>query len=124
MLKRSGRGHDPNGVEATVAGECAVLCPACPHPGKNLPEGWADAPEDTRYVSTTISPTLTYIDVFRWTYALFLAIDANFRLKRKKVSNDTVDPSLSVGWGCFVEESIYKDYLRDRIDLPQEVSDI
>ncbi|KAH7905404.1 hypothetical protein BJ138DRAFT_1230024 [Hygrophoropsis aurantiaca] len=105
MLKRSGRGHDPNGVEATVAGECAVLCPACPHPGKNLPEGWADAPEDTR-----------------WTYALFLAIDANFRLKRKKVSNDTVDPSLSVGWGCFVEESIYKDYLRDRIDLPQETS--
>ena len=44
MLKRAGRGHDPAGVEATLAGECAVECPACPHPGRNLPAGWEDAP--------------------------------------------------------------------------------
>jgi hypothetical protein len=45
MLKRAGRGHDPAGVDATQPGECAVECPACPHPGRNLPEGWEDAPE-------------------------------------------------------------------------------
>lgn len=44
MLKRSGRGHDPKGIDATTQGECAVLCPACPHPGKNLPANWKDAP--------------------------------------------------------------------------------
>lgn len=48
MLKRFGRGHDPRGVKATEPGSCAVLCPACPHPGKNLPEGWKDAPPETK----------------------------------------------------------------------------
>ena len=36
MLKRSGRGHDPAGVLNSKEGECAVLCPACPQPGKNM----------------------------------------------------------------------------------------
>lgn len=50
MLKRSGRGHDPLGIESTVDGECAVECPACPHPGKNLPVDWQSAAESVRYV--------------------------------------------------------------------------
>jgi hypothetical protein len=48
MLKRAGRGHDPSGILATSQGECAVLCPACPQPGKNLPDGWELAPKGTR----------------------------------------------------------------------------
>jgi hypothetical protein len=40
LLKRSGRAHDPGGVEATKPGDLAVECPACPHPGRNLPQGW------------------------------------------------------------------------------------
>jgi hypothetical protein len=40
MLKRAGRGHDPNGVEATRFGALAIESPAAPHPGKNLPVGW------------------------------------------------------------------------------------
>ncbi|KAG2028875.1 hypothetical protein BDR03DRAFT_988121 [Suillus americanus] len=43
MLKRFGRGHDPSGVDGTLEGECVVLCPACPQPGKNLPNGWETA---------------------------------------------------------------------------------
>jgi hypothetical protein len=50
MLKRSGRGHDPAGVEATKEGQLAVLCPACPQPDKNLPRNWEDAGENA-YVS-------------------------------------------------------------------------
>ena len=46
LLKRMGRGHDPDGIEGTREGECAVLCPACPHPGKNLSEDWENAPQD------------------------------------------------------------------------------
>jgi hypothetical protein len=45
MLKRAGRGHDPSGVENTKRGECAVLCPACPQPNKNLPDDWQTAPK-------------------------------------------------------------------------------
>ncbi|KIK34020.1 hypothetical protein CY34DRAFT_26941 [Suillus luteus UH-Slu-Lm8-n1] len=37
MLKHFGHGHNPVGVSGTQEGECAVLCPACPQPGKNLP---------------------------------------------------------------------------------------
>jgi hypothetical protein len=48
LLKCTGRGHDPAGARATKPGECAVLCPACPQPDKNLSPGWKDAPEDKR----------------------------------------------------------------------------
>jgi hypothetical protein len=40
LLKRAGRGQDPAGASATALGELAVECPACPHPGRNLPEDW------------------------------------------------------------------------------------
>jgi hypothetical protein len=43
MLKRTGRGHDPAGIAATKPGECAIECPACPHPDRNLPAGWEKA---------------------------------------------------------------------------------
>jgi hypothetical protein len=42
-LKRAGRGHDPGGIDATSNGELTVECPACPHPGRNLPDGWEKA---------------------------------------------------------------------------------
>lgn len=40
MAKRFGRAHDPAGISGTPAGACAIECPACPLPGKNLPTGW------------------------------------------------------------------------------------
>lgn len=51
LLKRTGRGHDPvrHALE-TRPGECALLCPACPHPGINLQPGWENAPRDLKYV--------------------------------------------------------------------------
>jgi hypothetical protein len=51
LLKRTGRGHDPvRGALETRPGECALLCPACPHPGINLPVGWEDTPRELKYV--------------------------------------------------------------------------
>ncbi|KAJ7222855.1 hypothetical protein B0H12DRAFT_1241055, partial [Mycena haematopus] len=105
MLKRTGRGHDPSGVEATKAGECAVLCPACPQPGKNLPPNWQDAPEEKRFL-----------------YALFLAMDANFRMRRKKVSSEEADPSLGDGWSFFVKLAPYYEYLATNWTTKQERS--
>ncbi|KAG2063202.1 hypothetical protein BDR04DRAFT_1038893, partial [Suillus decipiens] len=90
MLKHFGRGHDPKGVEATAEGECTVLCLACLHPGKNLPNNWENAPRAKC-----------------WIYALFVAIDANFHLKCKVVSNNTMDLRLSHRWAYFIEEGTY-----------------
>ena len=56
LLKRSGRGHDPAGVNETKQGECAVLCPACPQPGINLPENWEDTPKEHQYVCIRVQP--------------------------------------------------------------------
>ena len=50
MLKRAGRGHDPAGAQGSPAGSLAVECAACPHPGRNLPDNWEDAPSDVMYV--------------------------------------------------------------------------
>ncbi|KAJ7775286.1 hypothetical protein B0H16DRAFT_1712863 [Mycena metata] len=94
MLKRAGRGHDPAGVEATQLGECALLCPACPQPGKNLPPDWKNTPKARRFL-----------------YALFLALDANFRMRRKKVSSEEKDPSLGDGWSFYCEVAPYYSYL-------------
>jgi hypothetical protein len=105
MLKRAGRGHDPAGIGATTQGECAVLCPACPQPVKNLPDGWKSTPEDRH-----------------WLYTLFVGIDANFKLKRKKVSSEKADSSLSKGWSYFVEEKTYKTFLEQHKNQPQEKS--
>ncbi|KAG6828877.1 hypothetical protein H0H93_014690, partial [Arthromyces matolae] len=46
LLKRAARGHDAAGVAGTLPGECAVICPACPYPGINLPADWASASPD------------------------------------------------------------------------------
>ncbi|KAF8065144.1 hypothetical protein FPV67DRAFT_1671429 [Lyophyllum atratum] len=95
MTKRAGRGHDPAGITSTKQGECAVLCPACPQPGLNLPPGWE-----------TVAPEIRFL------YCLFLALDANFRLKRKNVSSEAMDPSLSQGWSYFAPEQRFKKFLK------------
>ncbi|KAL1948929.1 hypothetical protein VTO73DRAFT_10735 [Trametes versicolor] len=95
MLKRSGRGHSPFGLADQHEGSCAVECPACPLPGKNMPTDWKTAPLGTR-----------------WIYRIFLAIDANFRLKRRMVSSDAVDPSLNQGSAYIVEDNAYKAHLK------------
>lgn len=50
MLKRSGIGHDPLGVGNVSPGECALICPACPQPGKNMLPDWEHTPQERQYV--------------------------------------------------------------------------
>jgi hypothetical protein len=46
----------------------------------------------------------------RWLYSIFLAIDANFRLKLKARSID--DPELGSGWAYFVEQLEYTEHVK------------
>lgn len=57
----------------------------------------------------------------RWLYALFLAIDANFRLCRRNKSSEQTDPSLSNGWAYFVEQCGFKEVLDAYSGQVQEV---
>ena len=56
-----------------------------------------------------------------WLYTLFVAIDANFRLTRKHVSNELLDPSLGDGWAFFVKNEPYHNYLAEHWNEPQPV---
>ncbi|KAG2125960.1 hypothetical protein DEU56DRAFT_872983 [Suillus clintonianus] len=107
QMKHCGQGHHLGGIKATEAGACAVLCPACPHPNKNLPVGWENSPPE-----------------FQFLYVMFIAIDANFRLVRRNVSSDAVDPGLNHGYTFFVEETGYKGFLAscNRVGNAQEKS--
>ncbi|KAJ7784055.1 hypothetical protein B0H14DRAFT_2630667 [Mycena olivaceomarginata] len=79
----------------TREGELAVDCLACPKPGVNLPEGWKQTPPEKRFLFT-----------------IFFAIDACFRLKRKKISNWLTDPSIQDGWSYFVRSLEYMEFVK------------
>jgi hypothetical protein len=49
---------------------------------------------------------------FRFLYAIFLAIDACFRLKRKKISSWHADPSISDGWAYFTRSVEYLEFVK------------
>ncbi|KAJ7901461.1 hypothetical protein B0H13DRAFT_2336039 [Mycena leptocephala] len=55
-------------------------------------------------------------------HALFLAFDANFRLKRKDVSSEEKDPGLMKGWAFFGEVKQYMEHLDKHWDQTQEWS--
>ncbi|KAJ7166440.1 hypothetical protein C8R43DRAFT_946003 [Mycena crocata] len=99
MLKRAGIFHCILGFYATKQGQLAVLCPCCPRPGENIPDGWETAEPGEQFL-----------------YILFLAIDACFRLKRRLISSDLKDPSLGPGWSYLTERSPYREYLLDATD--------
>ncbi|KAL0566195.1 hypothetical protein V5O48_015816, partial [Marasmius crinis-equi] len=90
MAKRCGRGHAPSGMAGTAYGEATVPCRACPDPACNLPAGWDKVPPEDQYL-----------------YGLFLSQDANFKQKARSRPNDSKDPPLGPGWGCFVPNDIY-----------------
>ncbi|KAF6741396.1 hypothetical protein DFP72DRAFT_1115848 [Ephemerocybe angulata] len=99
MFKRLGRGNDPTGVTGTQSGELTIECPACPHPEKNLPSDWAAA------------GALLYL------YTLFLAVDANFKLKGK--ARKIKDVELISGLAAFVEEGGYQQFLLQHVNEPE-----
>ncbi|KAG1901642.1 uncharacterized protein F5891DRAFT_1128056 [Suillus fuscotomentosus] len=107
-LKCAGHGHDPAGVNATQEGELALLCLACPHPGKIYLTGGK------------LQLNRLMLTYFRWMYSVFLAINANFHLKHRAISSDTKDPGLSGGWGYFINEKPYKAYIGNSSAVIQE----
>ena len=72
-------------------------------------------------LSSRIHVLLCITSAFRFLYALFLALDANFRLKRKDVSSEEKDPGLGTGWAFYCEIAAYMAHLAKHWDIPQEV---
>lgn len=116
--KRSGRGQDPTGIDGTDPGGTIVECPACPHPKKNLPDNWMQA-GSLLYVDLSLDNTLFEIlnIPFSYLYTLFIAVDANFKLKGKERKLDDVD--LIPGTGVFVEQNAYQKHIANYVEQPE-----
>lgn len=99
-LKRSGIGHKECGVDNLEAGELAVECPAAPLVGRNVPDNWQEVYKDQPHLR-----------------AQYVALDANFRLKRKdrEIRNE---PSLTANSGYFVDPHLFAQELQRFQDLP------
>ena len=73
-------------------------------------------------VSIAIFPTPVNHDrvfFFRWMYAQFIALDANFKLKLK--NRQINDPELGSGWSYFVENSAYTQHVEGNENEEEEV---
>ncbi|KIY64699.1 hypothetical protein CYLTODRAFT_456982 [Cylindrobasidium torrendii FP15055 ss-10] len=92
LMKRAGRGCEENGVATTSGGQLAILCPACPREGVNIPPNWQTLPPAERQ-----------------RYMLILMMDANFRLSNIRRSS-TLDPGLGTGLAYLVESSAYQEH--------------
>ena len=111
-LKHARCGQDLLGVEGTAQGELAVECPACPHPGHDIPDNWQEAGKmqlnlqlnDTNYTS-------------RFLYILYITIDSNFKLKGKACGLKDVE--LMPGWAYFVWEAEFQVHITNYIDQPE-----
>ncbi|KZV64562.1 hypothetical protein PENSPDRAFT_563932, partial [Peniophora sp. CONT] len=103
IFMRAGRGHEPNGIEGTPSGACAVRCPACPDKDLNLAPGWASRAQ-------------------QWLFRAVYSLDANFRLSnRLSRSTNHTDPYLNHGSAYMPPATDYQDHLdqMDKEDIEQ-----
>lgn len=99
-LKRAGIAYRPLGIDDLQDGDLTIECPAIPLPGKNLPSDWEIAYSEKPHFS-----------------AMFIALDANFRLKQKDRGTRT-DPSLTRGAGYFVNPDLFSQELKRSEERP------
>ncbi|EIN12129.1 hypothetical protein PUNSTDRAFT_61430, partial [Punctularia strigosozonata HHB-11173 SS5] len=99
-LLRAGSGYIPEGAQSTPRGALSIKCPSCPHPDINLPADWKSLPPDER-----------------WKYALFIAVDGNFKLKLK--DRGVKDVQFGSGWSYFVEPEAYHKHISEATQLDE-----
>lgn len=67
--------------------------------------------------SRCICHRLVLNSLCRFLYTLFLAVDANFKLKGK--DRGINDPELALGWASFVEEDRYQEHIAQYVNQPE-----
>ncbi|KAF9014806.1 hypothetical protein BDZ89DRAFT_918102, partial [Hymenopellis radicata] len=99
-LRRAGLGHRKEGLATAPLGSAAVLCWACPREGVNLPDDWREVADEDKFL-----------------FMLYLALDANFRMRsrlRKKSANKAYT-IVGDGLGYQVPTESYMEHLKHYI---------
>jgi hypothetical protein len=117
--KCAGRGQDPSGIDGTPPGSLIEDCPACPHPGRNLPDNWRDTGPMlcVEFTSSLSSQRRLTTILCSFLYALFLAVDGNFKLKGKDCKLQDVD--FLGATGAFVDEVPFQEHIANYVDQPE-----
>jgi hypothetical protein len=85
--------------------------------------GEGSVPQGVRGGLGLLSIGLRYVAPFySFLFALYLAIDANFRLCRRDVSSEAKDPGIMRGWAFFGAVTQYMAHLEAHVGETQEVS--
>ena len=85
-----------------------------------MPTNWRDVdPELRQVVARTVNVVSFLTDAFSYKYWLYLAEDANFRMRNRFVSNEQRDPILGDGWGYMVKKDEYYDFLKSSLDVDE-----
>lgn len=98
LRKRAGFAHDKGLATNPPPGALAFFCPACPQPGINLPPNWQNEPDA------------------HWKYAKVITMDGNFKADHIKM-NTPDDINLMNGLGYFVENTLYKTYIKTSTNI-------
>ncbi|KAK7024290.1 hypothetical protein VNI00_016414 [Paramarasmius palmivorus] len=106
LLKRAGVSNTPSRSLLDIKrGGLAPRCLACPIPGVNLPDDWM-----------LIEPAKSYI------YRKFISVDACFRLKRRLISSEKLDPGLATGLAYFVPQDEYHRFQKSTGEQKEDES--
>ncbi|KAI0738383.1 hypothetical protein C8Q80DRAFT_1262908 [Daedaleopsis nitida] len=89
MHKRAGFAHHNN---SPGPGDLALRCPACPHPGINIPDNWKDDPE-------------------QWKYSRAVVLDGNFSARHRPMKNPEEDVRLADGLAFTVGQVGFRTHL-------------
>lgn len=103
-LKRSGQAIGISKFLPNGSTSVAVLCPACPEPGFNMPEGW----------ELQVGPETLH------KHTLFLGIDGNFRAVVIQKPHDVNDTPLLDGRGYFTPVEANGALEEHSVDDPNE----
>ncbi|KAI6020717.1 hypothetical protein BKA83DRAFT_28289 [Pisolithus microcarpus] len=94
LFKRAGRASEQDGISTTKPGGLAMVCPACPQPGMNLPDDWKNTEPSKKFL-----------------YSLIIAIDVSFWLKNCTCSSGDKDPGVHTGLAYFVANGPYNKHV-------------
>ncbi|EJD42016.1 hypothetical protein AURDEDRAFT_68052, partial [Auricularia subglabra TFB-10046 SS5] len=97
LLKHSGQALGISQFLPNKSDSVAIICPACPVPGFNLPPNWKELVTDDN----------------RHEYTLFLGIDGNYHAVRKDKRHDANDVPLLDGRGYFTNSTRYRTFLSE-----------
>lgn len=100
----------------------AVYCPACPEVGVNVDEAEIRLVYETK--TYAIRPSFGRLPLThdRHLYTLFISLDGNFRLQRKRKNDDPNDTALNTGNAYFVENTAYQQYCKSLQKVPEVCS--